>query len=100
TLRDGASVSGPLSSARIAVEVRDFREAIRILEPGKDGLDEGGVVQLALAYEGVGRQDDALSVLQRFRTDKTDAMGTLAGRLKRRWIAERQESDAKESYAL
>lgn len=45
-------------------------------------------MQLALALEGVGRADDAVALLAK-RSDignETDAMGVLAGRLKRRWL--------------
>lgn len=93
-LTAGASEAGLWSSARLAVENREFHKAIKQLEPQKDGLDEQGLVQLALALEGVGRQKEAIELLERIHPDYTDAMGVLAGRLKRRWLVERQIADA------
>src|SRR5207244_2838857 len=37
---------------------------------------------------------------QQHGAGRTDAMGTLAGRLKRRWVAERREADAKRALEL
>ena len=60
---------------------------------------------LALALEGLGRDEKALSVLEKhFKggTSSTDAQGILAGRLKRRWLVGRVQSDldrAKELYS-
>jgi len=96
----GANTIDVADAAQRAIENRQFQEAISQLEPKKEGLDERGVVELALAYESVGRHADALSVLQRRHPDNTDAMGVLAGRLKRRWLFERQAQDAKAAQHL
>ena len=58
------------------------------------------MVQLALALEGVGRQIDAIKVLEDHGRSNTDAMGVLAGRLKRRWLVERQDADARKALEL
>src|SRR5262245_55820139 len=50
---------------RVALESRQFHETIRLLEPKRDQLDRSALVQLALAYEGVGRQVDAIQLLER-----------------------------------
>jgi hypothetical protein len=96
TLAGNAPPSGPGDSARVAVEMRDFYQAIATLESHPESLDEGGLVQLALALESVGRQAEAIEVLQKRKScpDYTDAMGTLAGRLKRRWLVQRTAEDA------
>src|SRR4029077_4842166 len=49
-----AAPAGPGDAARTAVEEREFYEAVGLLEPHQDELDETGLVQLALALEGVG----------------------------------------------
>lgn len=96
-----AAPAGPWNSARIAVESRDFVTAIHDLEPNKAQLDNDAVVTLALAYEGASRGQDALALLEsRSNSSNTDAMGTLAGRLKRRWLLERQDGDAKRALQL
>jgi pimeloyl-ACP methyl ester carboxylesterase len=91
-----------VDAARAAVESREFHQVIARLEGRKADLDETGAVQLALAYEGVGRAEDAISLLQSHKKEHTDAMGVLAGRLKRRWLVQRAEADgiaAREIYA-
>jgi pimeloyl-ACP methyl ester carboxylesterase len=97
-----AAPSGPGDSARVAVETREFYEAIKTLEGHPESLDEGGLVQLALALESVGRRDDAIKALQSqpSHPDFTDAMGVLAGRLKRRWLVERKMDDAEKASEL
>ena len=58
---------------------------------------------LSLALDSVGRRQDAIEVLQSSgRESTTDQMGTLGGRLKRRWLLERKKEDsdgARELYA-
>ena len=95
-LAGSAPAAGPGDSARVAVEMREFQKAIQIFKDHPESLDEGGLVQLALALESVGRQKEAIEVLQKrpSRPDYTDAMGTLAGRLKRRWLLQRKAEDA------
>src|SRR5262249_52417246 len=93
TLLADAAPAGLWNSARVAVESRDFQKAIRTLEGHVAELDEPGLVQLALAYDSVGRSDDAIKLLESHGKDRTDAMGTLAGRLKRRWLLDHREED-------
>jgi pimeloyl-ACP methyl ester carboxylesterase len=97
-----AAPSGPAESARMAVETRQFQNAISTLEGHPETLDEAGLVQLALAYDSVGRREDAIRVLQtrKSSTDFTDAMGVLAGRLKRRWLVEHTAADADQACDL
>jgi pimeloyl-ACP methyl ester carboxylesterase len=102
SLVGSAPPSGPGDSARVAVEMRQFYDAIKTLEGHPESLDEGGLVQLALALESVGRREDAIKVLQNWKLhpDSTDAMGVLAGRLKRRWLVERRSDDAENASQL
>lgn len=89
-------------SARAAVERGEYQRAIADLESHRAELDEDGTVTLALAYESVGRGSDALQTLQRFASyrDATDAMGVLAGRLKRRWLVNHLARDGDQALAL
>lgn len=100
TLAGDAAAAGEGNSARVAVEMCEFREAVRVLEPLQDDLEEDGLVQLALALEGVGRQQDAITVLERAGRKGTDALGVFAGRLKRRWYVERRKADIERAYKL
>jgi tetratricopeptide (TPR) repeat protein len=80
--------------------MREFYRAIKTLQDHLESLDERGLVQLALALESVGRRDDAIKALEKSRPDFTDAMGVLAGRLKRRWLVERRLDDAERACQL
>jgi pimeloyl-ACP methyl ester carboxylesterase len=91
---------GPWDGARLAVEAREFQKAIDLFEPYKGQLDDAAAVQLAIALEKCGRQNDAIDVLRDRGKPTTDAMGTLAGRLKRRWLRERREDDATRAMEL
>lgn len=95
-----AAESGPIDPASFSVEVQMFHKTIARLGKQQD-LDQDGLVELALALEGVGRQADAIKVLeQQIQPKYTDAMGTLAGRLKRRWWMRRGRSDAQRARDL
>src|SRR5260370_13000457 len=100
TIVKDAAPAGPWNSAKVAVESRDFRKAILLLEPHASALDEAGLVELALAYDGVGRAGDSITLLEAHGRDRTDAMGTLAGRLKRRWMLERRTEDYNRALKL
>jgi pimeloyl-ACP methyl ester carboxylesterase len=93
TLVGDAAPAGQWNSASVAVESRDFRKAIQLLEGHASELDEPGLVRLALAYDSVGRGNDAIKLLESQGKGRTDAMGTLAGRLKRRWMLEHRQED-------
>jgi pimeloyl-ACP methyl ester carboxylesterase len=93
-----------VDSAAMAVERNEFATAVRVLLPLEKEIDEGALVQLALALEGLGRGPEALGLLEaRFRErglPTTDAYGVLAGRVKRRWLVERRENDWTRSRGL
>ena len=93
-----------IDSALIAVELRDFSRAVAVLLPRADQIDDEALVQLALALDGLGRGQEALSLLEgqfaRRGRSSSDAMGVLAGRLKRRWLIERLLGDWERSRSL
>jgi hypothetical protein len=95
-----AASAGPRSAARLALESREFACAIQLLEPNKEDLDRQGLVELALALEQSGRQEEAIALLERRAVHETDPMGVLAGRLKRRWLAGRRRVDAERAITL
>jgi len=85
-----------VDGARLAVELKDFREAVARLEPRADKLDPDALVSLALAYDGLGEGAKALDLLEkRYKggISLTDALGVLGGRFKRRWLVERNAED-------
>lgn len=84
-----------VDAAEVALELRDFNSTIAGLWNARDAIDDNAVVTLALALESVGRREDALDILKRRSRigSNTDLRGTLAGRLKRRWLTGRLEAD-------
>jgi pimeloyl-ACP methyl ester carboxylesterase len=99
-LSGGTAQIGPWDGARLAVEAKEFQKAIDLFEPHKHQLDDAAAVQLAIALEKCGRQKDAIDLLRARGKPTTDAMGTLAGRLKRRWLRERRKDDATRTMEL
>lgn len=95
-----AAPAGPWNTASVALQMLDFREAVEVFEAHADELDDAHLVQLAIALEGLGEPDKALSVLERAGKRGTDAAGVLAGRLKRRWIAGGRASDYERAKQL
>jgi hypothetical protein len=106
TLSGSGTVPAAVDGARLAVELGKFREAVTILLPRAAELDEAALASLALALEGLDRRAEALNVLEEHGKggkglSTTDAVGILAGRLKRRWLVERGAGDlgrARELY--
>jgi pimeloyl-ACP methyl ester carboxylesterase len=99
-LTEGAALAGPRNSARVAVEAGEFQEAIDRLWPGRDKLDDGGAVQLAIALDRVDRREEAIEILRKHKPEGTDVLGVLAGRLKRRWVVTRVADDFKSALEL
>lgn len=110
-LLHGAEKASPYQSARVAVERGRHREAIKLLEGHANELDTPGLVTLALALDSIGRRDDAERLLLAreealrgqggaARGAGTDLLGTLGGRIKRRWLHTRKESDVERACEL
>ncbi|SFH60064.1 Alpha/beta hydrolase family protein [Nitrosospira sp. Nsp14] len=103
-LAGGGNVRPIVDGARLALERSDFYETVKVLLPIAAELDKPALAGLALALEGLGRGSEALAILETHSgRDSTEALGVLAGRLKRRWLAERRAGDlnrAKELYQL
>lgn len=97
---NNASLISALDSARVAVEMRDFRRAIELFKSHPGELDKPALVQYALALDGIGRREKAIEVLTEHGKTHSDALGTLGGRLKRRWRVERREADATEALGF
>jgi tetratricopeptide (TPR) repeat protein len=94
---------GIVDGARLAVERREFREAVEALLPRANSLDDAALVILALALDGLGRGEEGLEILDRWYQgggSYTDALGTLGGRFKRRWLAERVAVDLSRAREL
>lgn len=98
-LTGGGPPGGPFNAARVAVEGRDFHQAVDLLLPRAAELDDRHLVELALALDETGRRHEAVAVL-RDHARTTDALGTLAGRLKRVWMAEGLRREAEEAIGL
>ena len=91
----------PLNSARLAVEKRDFKKAIKQLMPNRKKLDKRALVTLSLALDSDGQREKAIQVIEESDNKNTDLMGILAGRIKRRWLFDyRLQDDADRAREL
>ncbi len=99
---------GVQSSANVSIQLGRFRNVIRQLWPGRDGpdspppdgLDDHAAVLLAIALEQTGSREDAMRLLLAHKPSGTDALGTLAGRFKRRWLFNRKRDDLTKAIEL
>jgi predicted alpha/beta hydrolase family esterase len=87
-------------SALRAIELGDFQSIIPDeLEDAKK-LDSKALVRLAIALDSVDRRDDAYRVLADRNHLNSDVLGTMAGRLKRKWLLSgRHHADAEAAMA-
>ena len=95
-----AAPAGPWNAARVAVEMGQFQRAIDLLGPHAAELDDTHIVELALALDSTGQREKAIRILKEHPKAGTDARGVLAGRLKRRWLAEGRKEDAESALAM
>jgi tetratricopeptide (TPR) repeat protein len=95
----GSALGDPLARA---IERGDFRKVVADLYPGREQLDRKALVRLAIALDALGRRDEAYEILATRADLDSDAIGTMAGRLKRKWLLSRRQADgeaAMEHYA-
>jgi tetratricopeptide (TPR) repeat protein len=95
----GSALGDPLARA---IERGDFRKVVADLYPGREQLDKKALVRLAIALDALGRRDEAYEILANRNDLDSDALGTMAGRLKRKWLLSRRQADgdaAVEHYA-
>ena len=86
-------------SALRAIELGDFRKIIPEDLDEAEKLDKKALVRLAIALDGVGRREDAYEVLAKWNRLDSDAIGTLAGRAKRKWLLSRHGDAAEAAEA-
>lgn len=85
-------------SALRMIERGEFNRVIAKYYDKADGLDERALVELAIALDAVGRRDDAYRLLSKRPQLESDALGALAGRLKRKWLENRQKEDGDAAF--
>jgi hypothetical protein len=94
-----AEPAGPSLPLRIAAELGAAApEGLAIAQAAAVGdqvlSSQAEVVEAALALDIAGKRPEAIQLLERHQHFGTDVKGTLAGRIKRRWIQESHEGDA------
>lgn len=98
---DSAMPGGPWNAARVALASSEHDVVIRELLPHVAELDEPHLVDLALALDCAGRRQEAIDLLREHaRESDTDALGTLAGRLKRAWADSGRAADGAAALEL
>ena len=102
-LTESGALRSKVESARLAAETKQYDSVVDTLLPIARNLDNDAIVTLALALESLGRQEEATQVVENhFKQGVAalDAVGALAGRLKRRWLFLRATTDYERSLAL
>lgn len=92
----GSTLGDPLARA---IERGEFRKIVDDLYDDRQKLDRKAAVRLAIALDALGRRDDAYQMLAERGDLDSDALGAMAGRLKRRWLLSRRQADAEASMA-
>ena len=102
-LTESGALRTTIESARLAVETKDYGSVVSALLPSAGSLDGDAIVTLALALESLGRREEATQVVEHHFEQGAatlDAVGVLAGRLKRRWLFSREKADYDRSLSL
>jgi pimeloyl-ACP methyl ester carboxylesterase len=92
----GSALGDPTARA---IERGDFRKVVADLYPGREQLDKKALVRLAIALDALGRRDEAYDMLAQRADLDSDALGTMAGRLKRKWLLSRRQADGDAAMA-
>jgi pimeloyl-ACP methyl ester carboxylesterase len=90
---------GPEQPTRTPGET-DAAQNIEQHWPQKADLSDKGLVKLALSLELVGKQEESIALLSEFASRSTELTSVLAGRLKRRWLADPESHSADGPDAL
>ena len=83
----------------LAAEIPDATASV-LIEARGDEMSQEDVVRAALALEQNGKRDEAMVLFQRYQALGTDVQGTLAGRIKRMWLENKDLSFAQHALAL
>ncbi|HXZ14603.1 MAG TPA: tetratricopeptide repeat-containing protein [Roseiarcus sp.] len=101
----GSELGDPLARA---IERGEFKTIVADLYEDDDKLrqqeklkklDRKARVKLAIALDALGRREEAYDVLAASQDLDSDALGVMAGRLKRRWLLSRRQADAEDAVA-
>ena len=96
---------GPSSPLRAAAELGPMApQGLAIAKAAAIGeqvfTTQPQVVEAALALDRDNQQADAIALLEKYRHLGTDVVGTLAGRIKRRWLQDGKTEDAEWALSL
>lgn len=95
-IADSGYTGAQIDSAQIAIERGDFKKVVAELEAKAEQLDNRALVKLAIALDALGERDKAEAYLSARDDVGSDVLGTLGGRLKRKWLLSgRNRDDAK-----
>jgi pimeloyl-ACP methyl ester carboxylesterase len=99
-LAAGPTTPGVADTARVACDIRSYRETIAQLSENVGSLDRKAVMRLAMAYDALGETGKATQVLELAAERDIDAKGALAGRYKRMWKQHHRQADAEMAETL
>lgn len=90
----------PYNIGNVLSELSQFESVIEKFKNKESQLDEISIVSYALALDTLGFRDKAVDILTKYHKERTDVLGTLAGRHKRIWLNEGLEIHAKKAYEI
>jgi pimeloyl-ACP methyl ester carboxylesterase len=98
-LRQTIEPEEPSRPLRVAAQSPDFSPAgVALADKAQSGKlkfqEEATLVQAALVLDRENRREEAIKLLEQHKDIGTDAKGTLAGRIKRRWLHDANPADA------
>ncbi|MBT8272379.1 MAG: caspase family protein, partial [Bacteroidia bacterium] len=95
TLTDTEFAKDYLNKEEINIALGKYEEVVQELLPKADSLGEEQLKQLIFGLEGLDRRDEAIEILNKNENAKgnSDLLGIIAGRHKRSYLLENNESD-------
>jgi len=79
----------------------NYTDVVNNLLPQKNQLDKKGLAKLIFALEGLGRNSEAIKILEdsSLAANNSDLLGIIGGRYKRKYLGNYQTADAEKSFA-
>lgn len=100
TLTDSPFIDKYADKEAVNLLMGDYTAVVNQLLPQKDQLDKKGLAKLIFALEGLGRNSEAVSILESapIAAANSDLLGILAGRYKRKYLGSFETAAAEKSF--
>ena len=101
TLTNTKFIDDHADTAAVNLMLGKYNEVVNALYPSANNIDSNGTTKLAFALEGLGRKQEAQTVLKNYLSRKkdTDILGMMGGRYKRDYLDTSIAEDAENAWA-